>query len=179
MVLELAFHSGYVTPESASQGRNGRSKQSRTFLPSVAGAPKRQNRTTSFAEQPHNLFKLQAGVDLSRPRPIDGPVRELLHSSQRFNTPQLSQTATEGPMEGKHQQAVNLSRKHQDATAIKIARNLSYRALHELSCVAAVTGDRLCRLAGTVPDAMRRSPHIRPNRSPGVVGVFVPPKCNF
>jgi hypothetical protein len=104
---------------------------------------------------------------------------EILHSPQRFETPKLSHATTERPLEGKHQEAVDLSRKHYDTTAIKITGNLSYRVLDELSCVADVTGDSLCRLSGTVPDAMRRSPHVRPNRSPGVVGVFVPPKCNL
>jgi hypothetical protein len=56
---------------------------------------------------------------------------------------------------------------------------LSYGVLHELSYVAAVTGDSLRHLVGTSPDAMRRSPHVWPNRPPGVVCVFVPPKCNF
>ena len=118
-------------------------------------------------------------LDLPRPSPIYGPIGELLHSPQRFETLKLSHVTTERPLERKHQEAVDFSRKHHDTTAIKITGNLSYRVLDELSCVADVTADSLCRLSGGVPDAMGRSPHVRPNRSPGVVGVFVPPKCNL
>jgi hypothetical protein len=82
-------------------------------------------------------------------------------------------------MEGKHQEAVDLSRKLQDTTAIKIARNLSDCVLHEFSRIAVVAGDGVSRSAGTVPDAMRSRSHVLPNRPSGVVGVFVPPKCNF
>jgi len=109
MVLEFAFHSGYVTPEGTAQGRNGRSKQPCGFLPSVAGVAHRQNRTTSFAEQPHNLFKLQAGVNLAAPSPVDCPVGEFARPTDGFEPLELGRAAIESPPESKHQETIYLA----------------------------------------------------------------------
>jgi hypothetical protein len=61
-VLQFALHSGYVSPETATQSGDRYSKQLCRLLPGIAGIAQGQDGAVSFRRQANDLLKFQVGV---------------------------------------------------------------------------------------------------------------------
>ena len=117
-------------------------------------------------------------MDSARPCPIYGAVGQLSRPAKGLDAPELGRLTIKGPLECKHEEAIDLSREKQYAAAIKITRHLSDSAFHEVRSLAAIGVEGLRPPAGATPDPVRSGSNVGSNQPPGVIDVSIPPRRN-